>query len=172
MDKTKRKKAAVLAASAAAFSLMIFGAVSLGGALFQKDRTEPVFSDSVAATISPKVIDGATGEPVKNAVIVIPEADKTYTTDDNGSAGTLSAPVNADSRFKSILEKPWGEVTVLVYAEGYAPCAVFDYMVAKGENRDGPLIMLFPAEGSPAPYSLVEPPHREWVDALVEKYRP
>lgn len=174
MDKKTRKKLIGIVASALTFAVMAAGTVILTKSV-NPAQAIAVFSHSntnATASISPTVTDAETGEPIEGAVIIIPEADGEFVTDKNGSAGTLNMPVISDERYKKILPRPWGEVSILVYADGYAPCAVLNYMVKNGVERTGPEIMLFKDDPSSSAYSLCEPPHKEWVDALIEKYRP
>ena len=176
MDTVKRKKILSIAIAASSFIVLAGSAVILASSAVTEKyaAASEVFSQDIAApaVICPTIISGETGLPVKNAQIVIPEADKTYITDENGSAGELIMPVNPDIRYNSILEKPWGEVTLLVYADGYTPCAICNYMVSCGVSRSGPTVMLYEKDGSESAYLLSESPDREWINALVEKYRP
>ena len=121
--------------------------------------------------ISPLVKDGDTGEPVAGAVIVLPESGQQFTTDSSGKIGEVAVPIARDTRYDALVAQPWGEATLLVYKDGYAPYALFDYMILPGETREGPEIYLFKSSDS-TPYSLVEGPNRTWVEALLDHYKP
>jgi hypothetical protein len=72
------------------------------------------------------------------------------------------------------MQKQWGEITLIVYKEGFVPYALFYLQVIGGQTREGVKILLF-EEGqteSAQPFSIIEGPNRVWVDALVEMYRP
>ena len=83
-------------------------------------------------------------------------------------------PVIRDKRYDAILEKPWGEVTLIIYKEGFVPYALFYLQVIGGQTREGVKILLFEQGGTESnePFSIIEGPSRAWVDALVEMYRP
>ncbi len=170
----KMSRYIAIAASVVCFCVLSGGAYMLSRSMLPGVSALPAMSSAaVGATVSPVVTDALTGAPVAGAVIVIPEAGSESVTDATGSAGAIPVPVNTDERFAKILPQPWGEVTLIVYADGYIPYALFNLMVSD-VAREGPNIMLFKksvAEGD-APFSIIEGPHREWVNALVEKYAP
>ena len=122
------------------------------------------------ASFSPKVIDGQTGLPVEDAVIVIPETNERYRTDADGMTGTIRVPYSAESDFDDLHPKTWCEITLLAYANGYAPYALFYLQLAENASREGPTVMLFP--GDQRPFSIIESPPDKWVSELIEKYRP
>jgi len=123
--------------------------------------------------LQPVVVDGYSEMPLENATVVIPETGERYVTDENGKTPVIEVPILEDTHFSSILKKPWGEITLLIYKEGYIEYALFHTQVWENQVRSGPKILLFPkdSEGSNEPFSLIEGPHRLWVNELVEKYR-
>lgn len=124
-------------------------------------------------TLQVRVMDGRTLEPIPNALVVIPEADRREKTGRDGSTDRMEAAVIPDAQLNGILEVPWGEVTVLVYCDGYYPFALFHCQVLSGLDRDGPTVYLFPDDGSLSePFSLIESPNPGWVLSLLEKYDP
>jgi len=163
-----------LKASAAlcAMALLTVSSCLLLRRITPAEEAVSVFSEKSAASygaFSPKVIDGQTGLPIEGAVVIVPEASLRQTTDLHG---TTPEPIRIPyNRTPSVLsEKDWCEVTLLVYAEGYAPYALFYLQLRENTLRSGPTVMLFPHEG--AAFSIIEGPPQEWVEGLVEKYRP
>lgn len=124
--------------------------------------------------IEPVVKDGYTEEPLKDAVIVIPETGQRFYTGADGATAPIRIPITSDSRFEKTLPKPWGEVTLLVYKEGYIDYALFSVHVWENQVRKGPVILLFQKmSGHPSePFVIVEGPHRMWVNGMLDKYRP
>jgi hypothetical protein len=124
--------------------------------------------------IRPIVVDGFSEEPLAGAVVVIPETGQRFVTGEDGATALIQVPIIEDQHFKDIAPKPWGEVTLIVYKEGYIDYVLFYTHVWENQTREGPKILLFPQpEGEPAePFPIVEGPHRLWVNKLVDKFRP
>lgn len=159
------------ACSAVIVILILFvSSAALLRPMLAEKKTVSVFSQSEAqayASFSPSVLDGQTKLPIENAVIVIPEEDHSCTTDAEGKA-EIRLPYHAQS--SETLQKDWLEVTLLVYAEGYAPYALFHLQLRENTLRQGPTVLLFPDRGKP--FSIIEGPPEEWVEQLTERYRP
>lgn len=124
--------------------------------------------------IQPQVVDGFSEEPIEGASVVIPETDQQFITAQDGMTAIIKVPIWEDVHFAEISPKPWSEITLIIYKEGYVEYVLFHTHVWEDQTRQGPRIMLFPqVEGEKhEPFSLVEGPHRLWVKELVEKYRP
>lgn len=120
------------------------------------------------------VEDGAAGEPLPNASVAIPETGETYLTDADGKTAPIRVPILEDTEYGGILPKPWGEITLLIYKQGYADCAVFHVNIWEDQTRNGPTVLLFPLKGDEAnePFTLTEAPNRLWVKQLLGQYRP
>jgi len=131
-------------------------------------------TSSGSATLQVCVVDGWTDIPIEGATVVIPEINKSFKTDSQGKTPIISVPVIADTTYQSILEKSWGEITLLVYNDGYIPYALFHVMVSENVYRDGPTILLFQkgSTSSDDPFCIVEGPDTTWVYKLIEKYDP
>ena len=174
--KTIYQKAIFLFSAVLAVALAA-GAVYFGkGALpaQQSEEIQAVFSTTRSVSISPIVLDAKTQQPISGATICIPETGKTYQTDESGAAGTISVPILRDTRYDEILPKDWGEVTLLVYKEGYAPYALFYLRINENQARIGPTIYLYTTEsfGLETPFSIIENPDDAWAAELIKKYRP
>lgn len=129
---------------------------------------------SGSAKLTVNVVEGYTDAPIEGAKVVILETGKTYTTDATGNTGIIEAPVIRDARFDKIMPKPWGEVSLIVYKEGFLPYALFYLQVMGGQTRSGVKILLFESNstGNSEPFSIIEGPNRAWVDELVGKFKP
>ena len=115
-----------------------------------------------------RILDGHTAEPVQNAAVVIPEADKTVFTDANGYTEDIEVTIVEDTRFA--IAKPWGEVSVLIYKDGFSDYALFYAQVQKNVRRD--VITVFLYNMGAQPYALIEGPKDDWVLQMLEHYRP
>lgn len=123
--------------------------------------------------IQPQVVDGFTERPIEGAAVVIPELGKKFMTNAQGLTPAIRVPIIEDAHYKNILPKTWGEVTLIVYKEGYIDYVLFHTHVWENQSRKGPKILLFPKSRGEAsdPMSIVESPHRLWVRQLVEKFK-
>lgn len=169
-----KKKIIGLSVVVSAFLLVATGILAYTVLSGEEPATTAVWNsqNTQTATLVPSVLDANTKKPIEGATIVIPEVGKNYTTGPDGTASIPGLPIITDSHFSNILPKPWGEVTLLVYKDGYLPYALFSLALESGGTREGPEILLFPdTEGGNA-LSIIEGPNRIWVDALIEQYRP
>ncbi|NLX69470.1 MAG: hypothetical protein GX024_01020 [Clostridiales bacterium] len=123
--------------------------------------------------IQPRVVDGFSERPIEGAVVIIPEIDKKFITNPEGLTPLIQVPINIDSHFQNILPKTWGEITILVFKEGYTDYALFHVHVWENQSRIGPKILLFPAADKEEsdPMVIIESPHRLWVKQLIKKYK-
>ncbi len=168
-------------------SVLLFSAVLAlcltGGAVYfgrnalaqpQEDQLAAVFAATPTGLLSPIVLDGKTNAPISGAAICIPETGKTYRTDDNGAVGNISVPILRDERYDKMLPKDWGEITLLVYKEGYAPYGLFYLRVRKSQSRTGPTIYLYAQESFSlgTPFTIIENPDDAWAREMLRKYQP
>ena len=115
------------------------------------------------------VCDGFTEEPIANARVVIPETGDELYTDSNGLTNPLEVPYLTDEHYKHISPQDYGRITVIVYADGYIPYAIFFVHVHKNENR---LIntWLFEDDGTSDPFVIIESPDTKWANELIRSY--
>lgn len=123
--------------------------------------------------IQPQVVDGFSERPIEGATVIIPELGKKFITNANGLTPSIQVPIIEDTHYRDIFPKTWGEVTLIVYKEGYIDYVLFHTHVWENQSRKGPKILLFPNSTGERvePMSIVESPHRLWVRQLVEKYK-
>lgn len=131
-------------------------------------------STSQTAKVQFKVVEGFTEKALQDATVVVLDTNKSYKTDEEGLTPVIEVPVIRDERFESILEKPWGEISAIVYKKDFIPYALFYLQVFKDKTRKGVKILLF-KEGeitSTEPFSIIEGPNKLWVNELIKKYQP
>ena len=173
MEKIKDRR--TLAAAAGICLLLVIAAASLALTLTPADVA--VFrtgQSAETAALTLRVLEGYTESPIENATVVILETGKKYKTNENGLTDVIEVPVIRDTRYDAILEKPWGEVSLIVYKDGFVPYALFYLQVLAGQTREGVKILLFEQgrTDSGEPFSIIEGPNRVWVNQLVEMHRP
>lgn len=165
-----------LIAAAAISLLLLAGAVVLFTALLNPD-TQSVFSlgkKGNSAKFSVKVVEGYSESPIEGASVVVVDTGDVYTTDENGMTQEIEVPFVRDTRYDKIIPKPWGEVSIIIYKEGFLPYALFYLQVLEGETRQGVKILLFEKgiSESSEPFSIIEGPNRLWVNELIDKFKP
>ncbi len=171
----KRSPKRNLAAAVTVSVLLLVGAVMMTVLLSGDDSIAVMsFGTTGNAKFTVSVVEGYTDTPIANAEVVVLETGKTYTTDANGNTGIIEVPVVRDTRYDKIIPKPWGEVSLIVYKDGFLPYALFYLQVLGGETRSGVKILLFEnnSTGNSEPFSIIEGPNRLWVNELVKKYQP
>ncbi|MEZ4357309.1 MAG: hypothetical protein R2876_01570 [Eubacteriales bacterium] len=133
-----------------------------------------VFKTTQTATVSFTVVDGYSETPIPLAKVYIIETGKYYTTDEDGNTPEISVPVVLDDRFDSSITKPWGEINLIAYKDGYAPYALFYLEVTSATPRKNVKLLMFKEEEleSGEPFSIIEGPNKLWVNKLIEKYAP
>ena len=156
--------------SIAAIFLLAASSALLILPVLHSEESVSVFSSLESTGFIPRVTDGRTGLPIEDAVIVIPETGSSYRTDSEGKTEIIRIPYSEKSDYDSILPKNWCEVTLLAYADGYAPYALFYLQLQEDSLRDGPVVMLFPGEQDP--FSIIEGPPDWWVSELIKKFSP
>jgi hypothetical protein len=171
----KRKDRRTLAAAAGVCLLLVIAAVALAFTLAPSSSVSVFNTASTdTAKLTLRVLEGYTESPIAGASVVVLETGKTFTTNEEGMTDIIEVPVIRDTRYDAILEKQWGEVSVIIYKDGFVPYALFYLQVLGGQTREGVKILLF-EQGSTdteEPFSIIEGPNRAWVDQLVEMYRP
>ena len=164
-----------LAAAIGVSAFLLAGAVMLTVLMSGEDSIAAMsFGDSGKAALTVNVVEGYTDDPIQNAKVVILETGKVYTTDKNGETEIIEVPFIRDTRYDDIIPKTWGEISLIVYKEGFLPYALFYLQVAEGEIRSGVKILLFEKNStdSSEPFSIIEGPNRAWVNELVNRYQP
>lgn len=126
------------------------------------------------AKLTVNVVEGYTESPISDASVVVVETGNVYTTNSQGYTGVIEVPLVRDTRYDKILAKPWGEVTLIIYKDGFMPYALFYLQVIGGQTREGVKILLFEQgiTDSNEPFSIIEGPNRIWVDELIKMYQP
>lgn len=123
------------------------------------------------ATITPVLLDLQSNLPISDGIIYIPQASLQAQTLDNGKTEPLRVPVIKDTRYTQLQEKPWGELLLLAYAEGYAPTAYLCTGIYPDTQTYGPVIRLQPQKSDEIHYT-TEEPDSYWLRSLIEKYMP
>jgi hypothetical protein len=124
------------------------------------------------AHVSFIVSDFEGSKPLANACVCIPEANAYYYTDSSGNTPVIEVPVTQNSYYDGICRRNFGEITVIVYKEGYADYILLNFCVKENQKRLGIKLFLYKKYGGEEGYtSIVETPDGQWIKDLIEKYR-
>ncbi len=119
-----------------------------------------------------RVEDGMSAKPLAGARVVVAETGKSYITDANGKTETITVPILRNENMSKVLPQPWGEITLIVYADGYLPYVLVHGMILPDQTRNGPDILMFRKENAESgqPFTIVEAPNKLWVNELIKKF--
>lgn len=171
---TRNRKQVIVAA---VVSLVLLAAAVILVTSLNGPSSMSVFSfgrNNGHASLTVKVVEGYTESPIEGASVVIIETGEVYKTNTEGLTEVIEVPMVRDKRFDSVLPKPWGEVSMIIYKEGFVPYALFYLQVIENETREGVKILLFEKglTDSSEPFSIIEGPNRLWVNELIKMYQP
>lgn len=154
-------------------SVLLF--IALLAILFFNAYNTAVYLQSApvsAAAIRLVVVDGKKGTPVHNACVCIAETGAYFYTDNNGNTPLIEVPIIINSNYDGIVKRDFGEITILIFKEGYIDYILLNLAVKENENRQGIRIMLYEKEeGAPDYFSIVETPDGSWIKKLIERYK-
>jgi len=168
------KNKTTLAAAIAVSAALLVGAILLSVLLTKNSASVFSAGRTGKASLTLSVVEGFTETPIEGAAVVVVETGDVYYTAHDGSTDVIDVPFLRDTRYDDILGKPWGEVSLIIYKDGYVPYALFYLQVLENETRQGVKILLFEngQTQSDEPFSIIEGPNRLWVDALIDMYQP
>ncbi len=146
-------------------SALLLAALALGASLARRAKHY--------GHISLYVIDAYTLEPLDNAVVVLPESGIAAETDARGIAFLSSVPIDMRSDFMLLTGASYGEITLIIYAEGYLPCVWLKVHMSPGRVRNGPTIYMFPENKESVDVTVfAEAPDEAVMREFVEKFAP
>jgi hypothetical protein len=106
-----------------------------------------------------RVVDERTGKPLKGAEVVLAENGYRTTTDRDGWTKVFPAPVIRDPRYSDIIQRLHGQLTLVVYRNGYRDSIMLGvrmregmlytpvvgmYQITPGDRRIEPTVFKFP----------------------------
>ena len=142
--------------------------------LFAQNNTA-IFSSAQAKNgeIVVTVLETNTLNPVDNATVCIIETKKYYQTNTKGLTEKISAPILKNQNFNNSLERPWGELTILVYKPGYADSINFYTAINQNTTRVGFVVYLTPIinEEDNTPTVNTETPNPSYITQLINLFK-
>lgn len=152
-------------------SLIIILALLISANLFSTAML--LFAKPVpTAKIRLNICDISDNKPVGGACVYIAETGKYFDTDNSGNTPVIEVPIMSDSRYDNICKRSFGDITVLVYKDGYIDYALFNLNVRENEERLNLKIYMYKKGTSNQDHiTIVETPDNHWIQSLIDKYR-
>ncbi len=150
-------------------SLTIFS-YSLGKSTYAKQSTAKI-NDS--GKIQVQVLEANTNKPIDSATICVIETRHYENTNKYGMSTLISVPIIRNTNFDISLERSWGEITLLVYKNGYADNISFYRKIMPGSTRVGIVVHLSPiiSESDNKIEVSLENPNEIWIKSLIQIYK-
>jgi hypothetical protein len=118
------------------------------------------------------VADIADNTPVGGAKVYIPQVNAYFETDETGSTPVIEVPVLPDGYYDNIYKRSFGEITAIVYKEGYIDYILLNLCVRENEQRLSIKLFMYKKGTSDREFiSIVETPDESWVKGMIDKYR-
>lgn len=124
------------------------------------------------ARIRLNISDISDNKPVRSACVYIAETGRYFDTDNAGYTPVIEVPIMPANHYDNIYKRSFGEITVIVYKEGYIDYALFNLNVRENEERLNLKIFMYKKGTSNQNFiSIVETPDNNWIQNLIDKYR-
>ena len=118
------------------------------------------------------VVDIENNNSIYKACVCIPEANVYYYTDNNGNTPLIEIPVIYNSYYDNLCCRDFGEISVIVYKEGYVDFIMLNLVVKENQTRDNIKLLMYKKDAySPNYTSIVETPDNDWIQNLIDKYK-
>ncbi len=155
------------------FTLLLISSAFIFSKIEQKNAIAVLKNSDNFGSVEFVTKDGYTNAALSQTKIVIVETGEVYYTDENGKTPKIIVPIIRDKRYDKILAKPWGEISVIFYKDGYLDYALFYLQVLEGNTRENVEILMFESDkvNSDQPFSIIEGPNKIWVNEMITKYK-
>lgn len=123
--------------------------------------------------IQVEVLEANSNRPIDNATVCVIESRHYESTNKYGKTSLITVPIIKNVNFDLSVERSWGEVTLLVYKNGYADSINFYTAVIPNSTRVGIIIYLWPiiAEEDSRPNVNIDSPNELWIKSLIKLYK-
>ena len=130
-------------------------------------------SASQSGRIQIEVLDDLSGKPVDGATVCVIETRHYENTNKYGKTGYIEVPIIRNANFDISLERPYGEITILVYKNGFADNLSFYNFIKPNTTRVGIIIRLKTIINKEdiAPTIIINQPDKYWSEALIKLYK-
>ena len=120
-----------------------------------------------------KVLEANTLTPIDNATVCIIETRHYETTNKYGKTNLITVPILRNNNFDLSLTRNWGELTILVYKNGYSDNISFYNSIIPNTTRIDLIIYLSPITSSSdlSPTISVEEPNNNYIHRLIKLYK-
>jgi hypothetical protein len=152
--------------------LLLFNILSLANMGTSISKASSNSADATGS-VQIKVLESATLAPVLNATVCIIETRTYEQTDKYGNTAKITVPIISNSNFDISHPRTWGEITILVYKQGYSSLISFYNQVYPSTTRVGLVCYLSPIINSTDPSIITNAvtPDADWTELLVALYK-
>jgi len=161
-----------------ALSLLIlsnlFSCLTLSFALGKKSALiSQTLSNKETGSVQIKVLEESTLKPIDGATVCIVDTRHYENTNKHGKTNLIHVPIRQNPNFNLSLERPYGELTILVYKAGYADYLSFYNMIRPNTTNVGIVVKLKPIinEEDTDPIIDINYPDKLWCENLIKLYK-
>ena len=139
----------------------------------KKQTKQALTTISQSGKIQVKVLEANTFEPIDNATVCIIETRHYETTNKFGKTSFMNVPILRNNNFDISLFRNWGELTILVYKNGYTDNISFYNSIIPNTTRLDFVVYLSPITNAEdlSPNISVEKPNINYVNRLIQLYK-
>ncbi len=156
-------------------ALILLNAISLLSLLVFSFKDNAIYASTASQSgkIVVQVLESNSNRQIDGATVCVIETRHYENTDKYGKTSMIEVPIIRNSNFDISLERPFGEVTLLVYKNGYADSINFYQSVMPGSTRVGIVIYLTPiiSESDNKTEISMEKPNEVWINNLINLYK-
>ena len=141
--------------------------------LIGKENIVPVSTTANYGSIIVSVLEQGSLSPITNATVCVIETRKYYSTNNKGLTEKITAPILTNSNFDNSLKRNYGEITLLVYKNGYTSELSFGNIISPNTTRVGVVILLSPIINPNDPDLSInsQNPDTSWATELYKLYK-
>ena len=114
------------------------------------------------------IVTDEMNKPVEGAKIVIPESKVSVKTNKSGTA-EVKVPYDDNNSINMPVKKGYGEITVLIYKDKYAPCAIIKKHISK-DKPNNINVKLKNSSKCKYDYEIVKPDEK-WIKDTINFYK-
>ncbi|MBQ7453120.1 MAG: hypothetical protein IJS68_02500 [Clostridia bacterium] len=141
--------------------------------LIGNSSATPASTKAEYGSIIITVLEQGSLTPITNATVCVVETRKYYSTNNKGLTEKISVPILTNSNFDNSLKRNYGEITLLVYKNGYTSELSFGNIISPNTTRVGLIIFLTPIINPDDPDLNIssQNPDTSWATELYKLYK-
>ncbi|MDR3317980.1 MAG: hypothetical protein LBS99_00900, partial [Clostridiales bacterium] len=155
-------------------AILLFAAAAANVAVITAILSAPGYAGGKAERVTSlrvTVRNAADYAPIHNATVCIPEINSYFYTDTEGKTVQIEAPILVNRSFDRIKPRDFGDITLLVYKDGYIDYIIFYVMLTEAPREI--TITLYPSRSAEdnSYHTIIESPDSAWAAEVIDKYK-